>query len=320
MKLLWAVPDRSKQVLDSFYSLMMASGEHCELTVLTRPMDCLEIDMCVASVKNGIHPPQILDPDYCNTFDWLLVDAPHIFFGENWSAITAKKAMTFGDVHGGMVDAIMHKFHGEFGFDLFLPIYRDATLGFHPYLAEKTVWLPLWCDTRYFQDWGCQEKEYEVLLTGVVHPGIYPWRQAVLDQCQGKPWFTHIERPTESAIHGGKPWPIREDFGKVLNAAKICPTCTSCYHYTIGKTVEIPGSHSVMACDSTPEMEEMGWIPDQNFLLLKEEDHNNLAVTFESWLQRDDLGQIAEAGYQLVHTKHSDKVRAKQLVRLLENF
>ena len=317
MKILWLTNNRTRQVLDSFTCLREALASRCEVKSIIRPLEELEVDLC-RKACDGMPLPLLVDPDEANAYDWIVCDAPWSFLSENWSAIATKKAVIWADHHGKMVAQYLGRFFHEFKFDLYLPLYRDGAAAIHSYIpAQQRVWLPVWVNTAEFRDWQLHKK-YEVLLTGAVHPVVYQLRYEVWEQCNGKPWFTRIERPHyEFDAPALGRWPLGADFGRVLNSAHICVTCTSRFGYPIGKVFEIPACRSVLACDWCPEMRELGFSPFRNFLPL--DIGGDQAKILSEYLERKDLQGIADAGYHLINTRHTAAVRAEDLLAILED-
>ena len=315
MRILWLTNDRTRQVLDSFTCLRTAVGQLCEVESIVRPLTVLEVDLCRAAC-NGQDTEPLVNPDYANTFDWIVCDAPWSFLSEDWCNIDAKVAVMWADQHGAMVAHYIGRFFHQFHAERFMPLYRDSTAQFHSYIPpEQVSHMPVWIDPEQFKQWGLA-KQYDVLLTGAVHPVVYQLRQEVWEQCNGKPWFTRIERPHYEFDPFAKGrWPLAHDFGRLLNQAHIAVTCVSRFGYPIGKVFEIPASHAALACDWCPEMADLGFVPGHNFLLLRVgEDH---AVTLSRYLEQVDLARVAAAGHLLVQSRHTAKARALELVRAL---
>lgn len=315
MRVLYLTNDRTRQVLDSFSCLREALAEITEVKTICRPLTGVEVDHC-RDACDGKPTIPLVDPDEANAYDWVICDAPWSFLSENWSAITAKKAVIWADNHGVMVAHYIGRFFHDFGCDLFLPLYIDGARQFHPYIpSDRMHHLPVWVNTEQFRDWG-EPKKYDVLLTGAVHPVVYPVRHEVWEQCDGQPWFTRIQRPGYEfdAIAKGR-WPLAHDFGKVLNSARIAVACVSRFKYPIGKIFEIPACRTVLASDYCPEMVALGYVPFQNFLPLKV--GQNHREVLQGYLTRPDLQQIADNGHRLIQERHTATVRARQLLSAL---
>jgi spore maturation protein CgeB len=109
------------------------------------------------------------------------------------------------------------------------------------------------------------------------------------------------------------PWPIGIDYAKELNKAKISIACTSKYHYTIAKIFEIPACNSVLLCDYTSEMKDLGFIPGHNFIEIKKGEIGYIEDILHS---PKKLNEICRNGYELVHKNHTTEIRVKELLRL----
>ena len=315
MRILWLDDDRSMRVCDFWTPLRVALEKIAEVETILRPLDMLEGAFCRACTLQGKKLPKVLDPARVNEFDWIISAAPWAYMLEDWDKITAKKAIFWGDCHGPMVRKFM-AFAEEIGTDLFLPTYRDGCRKFQAHLPPgKVEWVPYWVAQSYLHDYG-ERKTVGFLQTGVIHPHVYPWRTRIFDAINGRPWYLQVDRPRERM--DGNYWPVGEDYGRLINTAKIASACTSRFHYPVSKLFEIPSCRCALLCDTIPEMADLGFVPWVNYLPL-EEGMDILKMTMD-WLSEQkaaELEAITDAGYRLMADRHTTDIRARELVEIL---
>lgn len=316
MRILWLTDDRQHCLMDYYEPLRQALRRIAHVTTIYRPIGCEAGRYCYQVTQKGLVPPRIVDPDSANAHDWIVCDALWSYLDEDWGAIRRPRAAFWADCHGPMVDVYLRR-AVEQRWDLFLPLYRRGWQTMNPYVpAERVRWLPYWVDPDTFRPWGLG-KSCGLLLSGAVHPTIYPWRQAVQDQCAGHEWFRQLPRPPDTTPAPG--WPVGDAYSIVLNQAWMAFGCTSRFGYPLTKLFEIPASGTALVTDGCPDLWEIGFEAGRNCVALASMDR--IPEQIEAWLapaRRPELVSLIEAGRALVHTRHSTTVRAGQLLRLLE--
>ena len=318
MRLLYLTNDRSARVSDFYGPLQRELAKVCDLTVIRRPLPILEGRYCRMQTLDGDTNEPLVDPVSANEFDWIITDAMYSYLHEPWGKVRTPKAVMWADQHGPMVQSYIGRAH-TLRFDLFLPLYRDSTAEFHPYLPQDRVrWFPYWVDEKVYRRWE-GEKRIGVLQTGVVHDRVYPWRQRVFDALDGQDYFQRVRRPPES-MERQDYWPVWKDYGRLLAGAHIATACTSKYHYPVTKLFEIPACGTALACDWIPEMHDLGFRPKVNMIELAGE-RDSLRQLLEGWLADPErLADLSAKGYELMHTRFAAARRAADLVTLLAGF
>lgn len=309
MRILWLDDDRSMRVCDFWTPLRLALSEIADVECILRQLDREEGRYCRAVTIEGLIPKPLIDPSYANTFDWIILAAPWSFMHEDWEHITSKRAIMWADNHGPMVKTYVGWAYQQ-EFDLFLPKYRDGAKRFHDYLPqERVVWLPYWVDESYLMDYN-QPKTIGLLLTGALHPKVYPFRTRVGEACGQQPWFQRVQRPKENL--DGKYWPVGKDYACLLNQAHIAVSGTSRYGYSLTKLFEISACRTALLTDWIPEMKALGFEPEVNCLLPGPK--SNILDYVKYWLGVESkLQEITDAGFRLMHTRHTTTIRAQQL-------
>lgn len=311
MRLLWLTTDRSRRVADIFTPLQREVAKLVEVEFVTRDAWTLE--------EIWGHTPffPLVDPYYANEFDLVFTDAPFAFMTESWEDISAPKALLMEDQHGPLVQYYIGRCVDEFGFTHFFTRYRDPLVEHHPLLARHHVrWLPHCIEPEGFHDMRL-ERSIGVLSTGRLNPETYPFRDKVHRALVDTGYYHRIGRPEEGTVEDTPAQ--RLDYATHLNRARISVQGTSRYNYVTRKSFEIPACGTVLLTDWIPEMEDLGFRPGRNcWTYGLENTAGQIRDGVEALLSLppDDslLHQIADAGHDLVHARHTAEARAREFV------
>jgi spore maturation protein CgeB len=203
-------------------------------------------------------------------------------------------------------------------FDGIFVRYRDSFNENFPGVDKnKVYWLP----HSIPQD--CNDyklkKKIGALIVGQIR-GPYPLRAKMIEEFRGKSYFKQAMRPKEimnpEDVNKLKAWPIGRDYYKLINSSKITLTSTSSKHYSLMKFFEIPGCKSALCADYIEELGDLGFIPGTNMI---EINSKNMVKKVEYMLKNHNrLEDITEAGYEMVHKKHTVDIRANQFLEMIE--
>jgi len=263
------------------------------------------------------HVPTLLKElaDKGKTFDLLMLgEAPPVTPPLTGLAeVKLPKVVHYWDVHAYQRDRLL--FIKENKIDFVVVKFKEGTLKLFPRLLDVVPceWLPIGVDTHVFKKWS-QTKTIDILLTGAILPDVYPMRASYLRTFKGYPGFVHVPHPgyghfdSRTAI-------VHDTYAKLLNSAKVCPTCGSIYNYSIQKFFEIPASFSLLAAPPISDIVELGYVPDKHFLSVSPTSFEDKILSVLR--DEDRLVEITTRGYRLVRKFHSVDVRAKQFVNLM---
>ena len=178
-----------------------------------------------------------------------------------------------------------------------------------PEMADRLFVLPNFVDPHVYRDYG-ESKIIPILLAGAKGPQ-YPWRRRVYK-------LVSEHYPSMSCPHGG--YLARSDAGQVMygeryartiNASFMAPTCGTIAKEVVRKHFEIPGCRACLITDKSPGLEAAGFVDMQNCVFANEKDVlEKVAYLFQ---HPEELQSIADAGYQLVQSRHTLKHRAQIL-------
>ena len=170
-------------------------------------------------------------------------------------------------------------------------------------LSENLFVWPNFIDGDVYRDYG-QPKSIPVLFNGLVNT-LYPWRQKInriVSNCYPSLIFPHLGYESHSPVmfHG-------EQYARTINASWFSPACGTLAKEIVRKHFEIPGSKSCLVTEKTPSVEAAGFIDMQNCVFADERDIlDKLDYLFR---KPDELQQIINEGYTLVHARHTLKQR-----------
>jgi hypothetical protein len=186
----------------------------------------------------------------------------------------------------------------HWGIETFFSI--SSTISEHlPEITENLFVWPNFIDADVYRDYQLP-KTIPVLITGQV-ASLYPWRQKV-----NKVITQHF--PALICPHGGYSQSVArmfhgEQYARVINASWFVPTCGTMAKEVVRKHFEIPASRSCLVTEQSPALEAAGFIDMQNCVFADE--HNVLEKLNHLFQNQDELENIINAGYNLVHSCHT---------------
>ena len=166
------------------------------------------------------------------------------------------------------------------------------------------VW-PNCVDPQLYHDYG-ESKIIPVLLTGAKGPQ-YPWRrklyQLVADNYPSMvcPHLGYGSKSSAGQVLFG------ERYARAINASLIVPTCGTVAKEVVRKHFEIPACKACLVTERSPGLEAAGFVDLQNCVFANEDD---ILDKIEFLFRRPErLAAITEAGYTLIHSRHSTAQR-----------
>lgn len=197
-------------------------------------------------------------------------------------------------------------------------IVRDPFLETYPEFKHKMEWFPHFINTEVNKDYGLR-KDIDLLMMGAVND-VYPLRKKILKYYSGDQRFVYHAHPGYREFTGNE---VNQQFighryAMEINRSKVFFTCPSVLHYPVIKYFEALASKTLLLAPSFKELEDLGFIPGYHFVSIDETDFQDKA---EYYLENEkEREKIVEQGYQFICAKHSVKVRAEQLVKIMERI
>lgn len=192
--------------------------------------------------------------------------------------------------------------------------------------------LPIAVPEGVFKPIHESEKKYDVTLIGSVGK-YYPLRQklwyGLLHLKKSKNWTVLMKGPPNIGeyrkdyrkIHADpelrKKWLVREDYAKAVAESKIFIFGGSMFRYPLAKYMEGMMSGALVMADLPFHAEELHFKPDWNMVEINAE---NWKQKLEYYLDDPQLRMtIARRGYETAVKYHTNKVRAKEFIEMLES-
>lgn len=168
-------------------------------------------------------------------------------------------------------------------------------------------WLPHCIDPKMFKD-RKQNKEYDLLSVGNIRKiSKYALRHQFYQTFKNHKRFYRL---SQGSALGHK-------FSQVINKAKITASDTN-IHRVYAKTMEIPGSMSLLASNIGIDMEDLGYLPDEHYLEINKKSMKEKVLHY---LEDDEERErITLNGHNLVHERHTTQQRAKEWFNHVESF
>jgi tetratricopeptide (TPR) repeat protein len=174
-----------------------------------------------------------------------------------------------------------------------------------PEIADNLFVWPNFIDADIYRDYQ-ESKIIPVLFTGSKSL-LYPWRQKIYNLVSKH--YPSLICPHNGYSAGSSPWQViyGEQYARTINASWIVPSCGTVVKEIVRKHFEIPASKSCLITEKSPSLEAAGFIDMENCVFADE--HDVLEKLDYLFQHIDELERITNAGYQLVHSRHTLKQR-----------
>lgn len=304
VRILFLSMDRDKRIANHFDDFRNALCRYADVTVLKHKIDAVSPNdqhngYLSGKIKYVKMLPKSLD------YHCVICDCMFLWMFEDWSKVKIPVFTIIEDQHNDVpriqVDFSIKHNH--------IILHRYQFNKFHTNLpaGTKKLWFPHSVNTNVFKDWRLP-KQYGVLASGSM-TRLYNTRIMVKDALKDESIFTHIQRPVD---YTENPWPVGKDYSKELNKAWLSVCCGAEVQYPIMKHFEIPASKSVLYGDYFPELGDLGFEPNKNMIIV---DKKNIKDQVTQLLNdKDRLNRIAQEGYNLIQNRHTNDIRAKEMV------
>jgi len=178
-----------------------------------------------------------------------------------------------------------------------------------------------WCsfsiDPNIFYDRKLP-KIHDVTTIGVKDQ-TYPVRVKINEILKRHPEIKHYS--------GGSVW--RNAYAKVINETKIFATGCSSYTVILQKIFEVMACNTLLLCNVPFDANELGLKPNINFVAInynpqlkaQRPTDDMILKPLRYYLQHpEEAKKIAQRGHDLVHSRHTHKIRMKELVDKLSKY
>lgn len=167
-------------------------------------------------------------------------------------------------------------------------------------------------DQKVFTDMGLRRK-YDIASMGAHTYGKYPFRRSVREYLENQKELKFYKRQRVKGHSNDA-----EKFARILNRFKSCFTCASIYGYTAAKYYEIPACGTLLFAEKTDLLDEFGYIDGVNYVAVTPENFKDKFRYYLREIKPEDRQAIAEAGRNLVVSRHTWEIRVKNIVKEFE--
>ncbi|ERN52878.1 glycosyltransferase [Alkalihalophilus marmarensis] len=264
-------------------------------------------------------------PDFIFHYDiaWNYALSPNITGLEN---VNIPKGCYVIDLHWDNKKRI--QYFNENKIDLVFSVSKHPFLAVFPQLKNKLRWLPWSINPLIIKDWK-EPKSIDYLLLGLVwaedlkvkpQKGRYQFRDLVLDKMRNLDNFVFHPHPGHNAKENEKLL-INEKYAKEINKAKIFFTCGCTDNlggFAVLKFFEVPGCRSLLLAEPNREINDLGFVDGDNFVACSRDNFYEKAEYYLS--NSNERERITNNGYEFIHSQHTNQIRAKQFVQMIQDF
>lgn len=190
----------------------------------------------------------------------------------------------------------------EWGIDTFFAI-ATAALDFNRDLEGRLFAWPNAIDPAIYRDYG-SAKEIDVLFTGNMG-ALYPWRRKMLGLLP--PVYPAVVQRHNGYGAGAVATKVGESYARLINSARIAPSCGTVAHEVVRKHFEIPACMTCLVTERTPTLEAAGFVDMVNCVFADE--HTVLDKLARLFARPEELDAVTRAGHALVHARHTLRQR-----------
>ena len=174
------------------------------------------------------------------------------------------------------------------------------------------IW-PNCVDTELYTDYQ-EHKVIPVLLTGATGTQ-YPWRRKINKLISAN--YPALLCPHRGYLARSGPGQVifGEQYARTINASLIAPACGTMAREVVRKHFEIPACRTCLITEESPALKAAGFVDMTNCVFADEQ--NILDKLEYLFSHRDELGAITDAGFEMIHSRHTSKNR-DQLLQWLQ--
>lgn len=208
-------------------------------------------------------------------------------------------ADSFCNARAGFLSDMDH-----WGIDTFFAI--STTAAEHtPEIADNLFIWPVFVDADIFRDYGVW-KSIPVLFTGNKN-AFYPWRKKIIKVVSEHYPSLICPHPGYSPGSTLAHIMVGETYARTINSSWFVPACGSVAKEAVRKHFEVPACKACLITEKSPALEAAGFADMENCIFSDEQNIlDKLAWLFKNL---DELNAIIEAGYNLVHSRHTLRSR-----------
>src|SRR5258708_902923 len=209
----------------------------------------------------------------------------------------------FGEGRTGFLSDMDH-----WGIETFFAI--SVTAAEHtPAVAAKVFVWPNFANSELYRDYG-ETKNFDVLFSGNKN-SLYPWRRKIVRIVPRYYPSVVCAHPGYGAGKMSAKVMVGEPYARMLNSSWMVPACGTVAKDIVRKHFEVPACRSCLVSEQSAGLEAAGFVDMKNCVF---GDENDVLEKLGYLLERlNELEAVIDAGYELVHARHTMKHRDQVL-------
>ena len=181
-------------------------------------------------------------------------------------------------------------------------------------------WYPFSVDPEIFYDRKLP-RIYDVCNIGQMTTQNYPIRYAMHQMFSDQNEIKYFSSPTR--------YLLGEEYASAICQSKIFATDCTSHRFAVPKLTEAMGCNSLLICNSPRSADVLGMKAGINFVDFKDPamqacdvDRQKIEDTIQYYLDNweSEGRKIAQAGHDLVHSRHTHDIRAKDIINKISKY
>jgi len=187
-------------------------------------------------------------------------------------------------------------------------------------LDVPVEWYPFSIDPKMFYD---QElpRIYDVCNIGQITTQNYPIRYAMHEMFKDQNEIKYFSSPTR--------YLLGEEYASVICQSKIFATDCTSHRFAVPKLTEAMGCNTLLICNPPRSADVLGMKAGTNFVdfnepamqacdVNKQKIEDTILFYLDNW--ESEGRKIAQKGYELVHSRHTHDIRAKEIIDTIAKY
>jgi len=336
LKILWIGTNGVNRLNSSYYYLRTALSKQADVIPVGYAHEEKERD--VAKLVKKYQPDAITLFTFHNTVNFVSFVAGNPIW-KNFDKVTVPKIMFYGDARENYLRLLhawyiyKNRFHMSLhmckyikggGIEDFKKFIITSPRHGQPHIVKH---FPLSVDTNIFKDYGF-EREYDIFFIGATK-ALYGIRmrmiRALVKRAQEVKDIKMFWRSRPRHNKGWGPQMVaanervyfRGDYAKMIGRAKIFPFCGSKWRIAVPKYYETMACNTLAVADTPLDAKELHFKAGYNYV---EIDKRNYMEKIDYYLENEsERKKIALNGFNTIRKYHSSDVRARELIKIIED-
>ena len=191
-------------------------------------------------------------------------------------------------------------------------------------LDVPVEWYPYSIDPEMFYDRKLP-RTYDICNIGQMTDQNYPLRYAMHQMFEDQSEIKYFGSPTKPYTK----YLLGEEYASAICRSKIFATDCTSHRFAIPKLTEAMGCNALLMCNSPRSADVLGMKAGTNFVDFNDSamqacdvDRQKIEDTIRFYLDNweSEGRKIAQAGHDLVHSRHTHDVRAKDIIGKISKY